>query len=217
MKKCYNCSNKKHQEINANIFCSECKIYMCIKCEKGHSELFNNMHDDKIIKDINTEDMFTGICNEGDHTKELLYFCKDHNKLCCVECIAKINIKNKGQHKDCNVCIIENIEKEKKSKLKENIKVLEDLSINFKQSIEDLKKIFEKINEDKEKLKISIQNLFTKLRNELNNREDKLLSDVDNKFDELILKEDIIKQGDKFPNKIKNSLTRGKLIEEHWN
>ena len=105
----------------------------------------------------------------------------------------------------------------KKSKLKENIKILEDLSINFKQSIEDLKKLFEKINEDKEKLKTTIQNIFTKLRNELNNREDKLLSDVDNKFDKLFLKEDIIKQGDKLPNIIKNSLIRGKLIEEHWN
>ena len=64
---------------------------------------------------------------------------------------------------------------------------------------------------------MNIQNIFTKLRNELNNREDKLLSEVDNKYNELFLKEDIIKQGDKFPNKIKNSLIKGKLIEEHWN
>ena len=135
------CSNIKHQEINAIIFCSECKIYMCIKCEKGHSELFNNMHDDKIIKDINTEDMFTGICDEENHKQELKYFCKDHNKLCCVECIARIKTKYNGQHKDCDVCLIEDIEKEKKSKLKENIKILEDLSINFKQSIEDIKNI----------------------------------------------------------------------------
>ena len=112
--------------------------------------------------------------------------------------------------------MIEDIENEKKSKLKDNIKILEDLSINFKQSIEDLKKLFEKINEDKNKLKTTIQNIFTKLRNELNNREDKLLSEVDNKYNELFLKEDIIKQGDKFPNKIKNSLARGKLIEKNW-
>ena len=44
-----------------------------------------------------------------------------------------------------------------------------------------------------------------------------MLSDVDNKFDELFLKENIIKQGYKFPNKIKNSIIKGKLIEEHWN
>ena len=211
------CSNIEHQETNAISFCCECKVYMCNKCEKNHLELFKKKHENKIIKDINTEDMFTGICNDGDHINELLYFCKDHNKLCCAECITKIKRKNDGKHKDCNVCSIEDIEKEKKSKLKENIKILEDLSINFKQSIENLKKLFEKINEDKEKLKTNIQTTFTKLRNELNNREDKLLSDVDNKFDELFLKEDIIKQGDKLPNKIKNSLAKGKLIEEHWN
>ena len=210
-------TNIDHREINAIIFCCECRIYMCNKCEKSHSDLYKNMHENKMIKDINTEDMFSGICNENTHTKELIFFYRDHNKLCCAECITKIKTKNNGQHKDCNVCLIEDIEKEKKSKLKENIKILEDLSINFKQSIDDLKKIFEKINEDKEKLKKIIQETFTKLRNELNNREDKLLSDVDNKFEELFFKEDLIKQGDKFPNKIKNSLTRGKLIEEHWN
>ena len=157
------CSKTSHKETNAIIFCCECKIYMCNKCEKGHSDLFENKHDDKIIKDINTEDMFTGICDEETHTKDLIYFCKDHNKLCCAECITKIKSKNNGQHKDCNVCLIKDIEEEKKSKLKENIKILEDLSINFKQSIEDLKKLFEKINEDKEKLKTTIQNIFTKL------------------------------------------------------
>ena len=41
--------------------------------------------------------------------------------------------------------------------------------------------------------------------------------DVDNKFDELYFKEDILKEFDKLPNKIKNSLTKGKLINEHWN
>ena len=211
------CSKAGHQESNAIVFCCECRIYMCNKCEKSHSDLFENMHENNIIKDINIGEIFTGICNERNHINELIYFCKDHNKLCCAECITKIKTKNNGQHKDCDICLIEDIEKEKKSKLKENIKILEDLSIDFKQSIDDLKKIFEKINDDKEKLKTTIQNIFTKLRNELNNREDKLLSEVDNKFDELFLKEEIIKEGDKFPNKIKNSLIRGKLIEEHWN
>ena len=42
-----------------------------------------------------------------------------------------------------------------KSKLKENIKCLEELSITLQQSIKNLKKIFDKINEDKEKLKYS--------------------------------------------------------------
>ena len=187
------CSNIEHQETNAIAFCCECKIYMCNKCEKRHSDFFKNLHENKIIKDINTEDMFTGICDESEHINELKYFCKDHNKLCCVECIARIKTKNNGQHKDCNVCLIKDIEEEKKSKLKENIKILENLSINFKQSIEDLKNLFEKINADKEKLKTTIQNIFTKLRNELNNREDELLLEIDNQYEKIFFKESVIK------------------------
>jgi len=211
------CSNIEHQDINAVLYCSECKIFMCNKCEKSHSDLFKTTHQNKIIKDINTDEIFTGICSEENHKNELIYFCINHNKLCCVECIAKIAAKNNGKHKDCNVCLIEDIENEKKSKLQKNIKCLEDLSLTFKQSFEDLKKLFEKINENKDKIKTNIQAVFTKLRNELNNREDKLLSDVDKKFEELFFKEDIIKQGDKLPNKIQNVLNKGKLIEKHWN
>ena len=44
-----------------------------------------------------------------------------------------------------------------------------------------------------------------------------MLIEVDNKYEDLFFKEDIIKEGDKLPNKIKNSLTKGKLINEHWN
>ena len=211
------CSNKEHKEIDAIIYCCECRIYLCNKCEKHHSDLFLDSHQQKIIKDINVDEMFSGICDEEKHSDELIYYCKNHNKLCCAECITKIKGKNNGQHKDCDVCLIEEIEKEKKDKLKENIKRLEDLFINFEQSIKDLKKLFDKINEDKEKLKTNIQNIFTKLRNEINNREDKLLLEVDNKFEELFFKEDLIKEGDKLPNRIKYSLTKGKFIDEHWN
>ena len=44
-----------------------------------------------------------------------------------------------------------------------------------------------------------------------------MLIEVDNKYEDLFFKEDIIKEGDKLPNKINNSLTKGKLINEHWN
>ena len=58
----------------------------------------------------------------------------------------------------------------KKKKLKENVKLLEEISNTFQDSINKLKTIYEKINEDKEELKIKIQKIFTKIRNELNNR-----------------------------------------------
>ena len=82
------------------------------------------------------------------------YFCKTHNKLCCAECITKFKGKLHGQHTDCNVCSIEDIEKEKKEKLNENIKCLENISVNFEESIKELKTIYEKIEKSKEEIKI---------------------------------------------------------------
>ena len=77
------------------------------------------------------------------------FYCKNHNKLCCVACISKIETKGYGQHKDCDICIIEDIKEEKKNKLKENIKYLENLSNNLNNSIKELKELFGKIDEKK--------------------------------------------------------------------
>ena len=56
-------------------------------------------------------------------------FVKTHNQLCCSSCLCKIKKKGNGQHADCDACVIEDIkeEKEKESKLKENISILENL------------------------------------------------------------------------------------------
>ena len=116
---------------------------------------------------------------------------KERNK-CCVACIAKLNEKGEGQHKDCDVCYIVKIKEEKKNKLKENIKYLEDLQYKFNESMESLKKIFEIIEKDKENLKLEIQNIFTKIRNILNDREDLLLIEVDNIFNTKFFSEDLI-------------------------
>ena len=183
---------------------------MCNKCEKMHSSLFP-MHQTFNIKD-DIKNIVTGICKENNHKNELEYFCKTHNILCCVQCIASIKEKGNGEHKDCTICTIEKIQDEKKNKLKENINCLEELSKKLEESINELKKLFIKINEDKEELKLKIQNIFTKVRNTLNNREDLLLLEVDNKFNEFYGDENIIKEGEKLPNKIKISLEK----ERKW-
>jgi len=210
------CSSANHKEIDALTFCGECKIYMCNKCDKFHSEMFQNHNSIKLEKGKDITELFTGFCKEKKHKVELEYFCKNHNELCCAECIAKLKGKEKGQHSDCDVCFIEDIENEKRNKLKENIKYLEDISINLEQKIKELKSIYDKINESKEELKTNIQKIFTKLRNVLNNREDELLLEVDNKYNELYFDENIIKECDKLPNKIKISLEKGKEIENNW-
>jgi len=213
--KIHKCSLKTHKEIDAISFCQECKIYMCNKCEKYHSELFNDSHHQyKLDKDVT--DVFTGLCKEKNHLNELTYFCVTHNKLCCAKCITKIKYEEDGQHSDCKICPIKDIENEKRNKLKNIIKDLEKLSINLEQSIIELKKILEENNEKKEALKVNIQKVFTKLRNSLNEREDQLLLEVDKQYNDKFYYEDIIKKTEKLPKKVKSSLEKGKLIDEQW-
>ena len=209
------CSHEKHDEIVAICYCQECKINLCNKCQNHHLELFQNHHEYKFGK--NFTDIFSGFCKEKNHFDKLEFFCNNHNVLCCTACISKIKIKGKGQHTNCNVCTIEDVKNEKRKKLKENIKYLEDLSNTFQQSINELKIIFDKICEKKEEFKLKIQKIFTKVRNKLNEREDELLLEIDKQFDNLYFNDKNIKDNENLPNKIKISLEKGKIIDNKWN
>ena len=206
------CSLEEHKEIKAIKYCPECGIFMCNKCDNFHSSLFKKHHPNLLN---NEEEIFTGICKEKNHYK-LKYYCKNHNKLCCGLCIAKLSEDGEGQHKDCEVCYIEKIKDEKKNKLKENIKYLEDLQNTLNESIQTLKTIFDEIVKDKENLKIKVQNIFTKIRNQLNDREIQILLEIDNLFITNYFDENVIKKCEKLPKKIKLSLEKGKLIDKQW-
>ena len=119
-----------------------------------------------------------------------------------------------GIHKDCEACDMEDIKEEKLNKLKENIKILENLSNGLQESIYKFKIIYEKFTENKEKLKIKIQKIFTKIRNELNNREEQILVDLDKKFENLFFKENYIEDIEKLPNKIKKLIEKGNLLDK---
>ena len=206
------CSLPEHSKIDPIIFCQECRIFMCNQCYKIHQEICRNHHQYKL--DNNIKDIFTGFCLEKNHT-ELKYYCKTHNKLCCAECITKIKDEENGQHSDCDICIIKEIENEKRIKLNENLQKLENILNNYQELIKELKIKFEKINESKEKLKLKIQEIFTKIRNIINDREDKLILEVDSYFDNRF-NENIIKESIKLPKKIKESIEKGKLINNEW-
>ena len=208
------CSSKKHKEINAVFYCGNCKIYICNKCQNYHSDLFENHNLYKIDKNI-PEISFLN-CNEKGHSEKLKYYCKNHNKLCCALCICRIKDDENGQHSNCDVCSIKDIKEEKKSKLKENMKQLEELSNGINESINKLKIIVEKMNEKKEELKFKIQKIFTNIRNIINNREDELLLEIDNKYNNKYIDENIYKEIEKLPNKIKISLEKGKLLDNEW-
>ena len=100
------------------------------------------------------------------------------------------------------------------NKLKDNINLLEELSKTLDDSTNKIKRFIEKMNGAKEELKSKIQKIFTKIRNEINNREDFLLSEVDKQFEKNYLNENILKESEKLPNKIKLSLEIGKSIDK---
>ena len=201
------CSTKDHQDINAISYCKKCNIYMCNKCENLHSKLFQHLNY-KLDKDIS--EIFTGYCKESNHKNELEFFCINHNQLCCAECITKIKGNGKGQHKDCDVCFLNEIKSIKKSNLTKNIDILQSLSNSLEENINKLKEYFKVINENKENLKLKIQKIFTKIRNIVNDREDKLLLEVDEKFQKYYFDENIILESQKLTDKIKISLEKEK-------
>ena len=208
------CSIKAHKEIDAIVYCEQCKIFMCNKCLIHHKELFENHQLNNLDKN---NDIFIDLCKKAGHEKKMEFFCKGHNELCCVCCISKLDNKGYGQHKDCDICQIENIKEEKKNKLNENIKNLQDLTNNLIKNIDELKLMFEKINKNKEELKLYVQKIFTQIRSALNEREDELLLNIDKKFDDNFCKENIIEESIKLPNKIKKNLEKGKISENDWN
>ena len=209
------CTSKEDKDIDAISYCGVCKIYLCNKCERFHSKLFYSHHTYKLDKQNN--DIFTGFCKEPNHPIKLKFFCKNHNTLCCAACICKIENNGDGLHKDCDVCLIEDIKEEKKDKIKTNVKYLEELSNSLQDSINNLKIIFEKINQTKEELSLNIQQSFTKIRNELNEREDELLLELEKQFNDIYCDSNLIKQCEKLPNNVKASLIRGKKLENEFN
>ena len=209
------CSLEEHNKMKPIMYCIECKIYMCNKCLNFHTSLFKNHHTYNLDK--NKDEIFTGICQENNHDNKLEYFCNTHNKLCCCACTTKIKKNGKGEHNNCDISLIEDIENIKKNNLIENFKLLEELSINLEESINKLKLIIENISKNKEELKLNIQNHFTKIKNALNEREDELLLNVDKLFNEIYFNEDFIKNNEKLTKKIKISLEKGKQIKDEWN
>ena len=205
------CSSDK--ELDAIVYCGECKIYLCSKCGQFHSKLLSAHQTMNLDKEDG--EIFTGICKEPNHGNKLEFFCKNHNTLCCVSCTSKIGKKGLGLHKDCDVCFLEDIKEEKKEKFKSNTKYLEEISNTLKESIDNLIKTNEKIAKDREDIHLKIEKTFSKIRSKVNNREEEILAEVNGLFDKMYIDEKNLKKWDELPNAIKSSLEKGKKIESN--
>ena len=104
------CSLPDHLNEKAEFFCPECKRFMCNKCNKTHSDFFSNFHHQYKLENNKDKDHFTGLCTYNNHFEELIYFCKTHNVLCCGLCLVKIKDEKYGNHSECEVCKLKDIE-----------------------------------------------------------------------------------------------------------
>ena len=116
-KKIEKCSFIDHGQINACSYCKECKVYMCNKCSNHHKGLCKDHLQYDLNQDLNN--IILSVCLEENHSMKLEYYCKNHNILCWGLCITKLKGKGKGQHKDCEICFLEDIKEEKKNKLEQ--------------------------------------------------------------------------------------------------
>ena len=82
------CSFEEHKNTDAIDYCSDCNIYVCEKCKEYDKFLVENNHDKKLKNKENNETNYE-ICYEQNHGNKLEYFCKTHNKLCCIACVTK--------------------------------------------------------------------------------------------------------------------------------
>ena len=204
------CSLDIHSDKLAVIYCKYCSIYMCKKCERNHSELFNNHNLISLEKNSNV--FLENICKEKNHSIQLKYFCTTHKVYCCALCISKIKTDNDGKHADCEIYEINEIKNKKENEFKNKINNLEKNSKILTNILHEMKSIYDKINDKKEKVKLKIQKIFTEIRNALNNREDELYEEIDKRFDEIYFKEDIFNQNKEFDYKIKSYLEKNKNI-----
>jgi len=211
------CSSKKHGNIEANVYCKDCNIFLCNKCQNFHSDLFQNHKICEINKSNFDKEIFTGFCGEQNHFEKLEFYCKTHNKLCYSSCIIKIQKKGKGCHSNCDICVIEEIKDKKKENLNNNLSYLKNLSKTFELSIIGLKQVVDEIQKDKDNLKIEIQNIFTKIRSKINEKEEDLFSEIDKQYNKYLFDENIFKKSEKIPIKIKMSIEKGEeTLRSNW-
>ena len=209
------CSFEEHNNIDAIDYCSECEIYICEKCKDYHKFLIDNNHNKRLYNKENNE-IDNEICYEQNHQNKFEYFCKTHNKLCCIACVTKIKGFGNGQHSECDIFFIKDIKEGKIKKLKDNLLYLEKI-ITFDSFINKLKEAYEEISDKKELLKMKIQKLFTKIRNDINKREDHLLRNVEQVYEKIFFNKNMRKDIDKIINEINMSSTKGKIILNEFN
>ena len=171
------CSLKKHEEIEAVIYCTKCENFMCKKCEIFHSDFFESRHSSFLIQ-----------LNNADNIKSL----KDKNGKGIESKVIEENIKYLKNFSNNLKEINDNL----KNELEKINKKREELEINI-QNI--FTKIRNEINKVEDEYLNEIENKYNKINLDKKIKENEILL---NKI-KLVLNNGII-QNDLLINECKN-------------
>jgi len=113
---CFPCKQRK-KTTAAAAMCSTCDIKLCNECCRGH-KMFTHGHeiaplgDD--VKDVLINIKGLDICR--DHDQVIRLFCKEHDSLCCDDCLLE-------SHRNCinNVCKLKDMEADANCSLSRSI------------------------------------------------------------------------------------------------
>ena len=150
------CSLKKHEEIEANTYCTKCENFMCKKCEIIHSDLFDSKHSSFLISLNNSDKKGKDIAPKiiEENIKYLKYFSNNLKEI-------NDNLKNE----------LEKINK-KREELEINIqniftKIRNELNKVEDEYLNEIENKYNKINLDKKIKENEI--LLNKIKLVLNN------------------------------------------------
>lgn len=214
------CSNQEHKDLPAEFYCPQCKIYMCKTCASFHNNMFSS-HNPTPIEPSRPEESleFSGLCPlPKHHYAPFDYYCLSHQELCCSACISKINTIGHGNHKDCEVILLREIENKKKNELPNNINELKNLQKKIEELIDEINKLKIEVNNNKEEVKKEVQRIFEEIRAAVNQRENEILDEIDKKFEKAleITKDKEIVNNEKLPSKITFYIEKGTSTQNDW-
>ena len=134
------CSLKKHKELEAIKYCQNCKIYMCNKCIKNHSELFeDHLVLNDLKKELNNYDIMFKEILPGEEIISILFSSNDHRLLYSLPCknttpFSKIEEKffeEFPEYKETNYYFLANGNKVKKFKTVEENHIYNGMPVIF--------------------------------------------------------------------------------------
>jgi len=125
----------KHTKKPAAAVCSTCDVKLCLECCPGHQQFATGEHvilslDDEVMETVLID--IKGLDRCLDHDQVICFFCKDHESLCCNDCLLE-------SHGNCikNVCKLKDMTADANRSLTGSIEEVQKVIFDTRNMIDD--------------------------------------------------------------------------------